>query len=189
MKRHYLWPLVVLCSAALASLALLGTSRLQGGTGEIELLSAGSGDYFFFRLELVGQDVGDYGECFGLGSSNEIKEDTTQMGGLIVRQKTPGVLEWHNITLKRNGPSDVRVASWRKALETGDLKAAIRNGAIVMYKAASSEPVARWEFRNGWVASLRLDGAVEELTIVHEGLERMGVPSPTTIPASRSRTS
>jgi hypothetical protein len=111
MKRHYRWPVVILCGAALTSLALVGTARLQGGTGDIEMLSAGAGDYFFFRLELAGVAAGDYSECFGLGSSNEIEEEVTQVGGVVVKQKTPGLLEWQNITLKRNSPSDVRVAS------------------------------------------------------------------------------
>jgi len=188
MKRHYLWPLVILCSAGLSSLVLVRATRLQGETANTELLSPGSGDFFFFRLELAGDAVGDYSECLGLGSSNEVLEDLPATNAVVpIKRKTPGALEWHNITLKRNSPSDVRVASWRKAMETGDLTTAVRNGAIIMFRVGSAEPIARWEFRGGWVATLRFDGSMEELTIVHEGLDRVG--SASSVPAARSRTS
>jgi phage tail-like protein len=172
----------------LTSLALVGTSRLRGETVSIEPPTAGPSDSFFFRLELAGQELGDYSECFGLGSSNEIVEDVPPTdAGIPIKRKTPGALEWHNITLKRSSPSDLMVAAWRKAMETGNLKGAMRDGAIVMFKVGSPEPVARWEFRAGWVASLRFDGSMEELIIVHEGLDRVAAPSDA--PRSRSRTS
>ena len=145
--------------------------------------SASPAGPFFFRLELDGKEVADFSECSGLGSSNEIVEDIAQMDPSVgVIRKTPGALEWHNITLKRTapmGPSGMAVWSWRKAMEDGDLKGAIRNGAITL---GGIDPpvglVARWRFRNGWVAALSFDGSVEEMTIIHEGLERADITEP-----------
>jgi hypothetical protein len=162
MKRHYVWAVVLMGSAGLTSLALVGTSRLRGETTSTEPPVVEASDSFFFRLELEHSDAGDYDECFGLGSSNEIVEDVPPTdAGIPVKHKTPGALEWHNITLRRNSPGDVRVASWRKALEDGDINSATLDGAIVLFKVGTTEPVARWEFRKGWLASLRFDGSME----------------------------
>jgi len=188
MKRHYVWAVVLMGSAGLTSLALVGTSRLRGETTSVEPPAAEASDSYFFRLELAGQEVGDYSECFGLGSSNEIVEDVPPTdAGIPVKHKTPGTLEWHNITLKRSSPGDLMVAAWRKDMESGDLTKAIRDGAVVMFKVGTTEPVARWEFRRGWAVSLRFDGSMEELTIVHEGLDRVATPSDK--PRYRMRTS
>jgi len=161
----------------LISSVLVNDSRLCGQNGDIAVLSAEPSDSFIFQLELSGQVVAEYTECFGLGSSNEIEETVIRTSGGGIKQKTPGVLEWHNITLKRVGPSSGQVwSSWRKAVEDGKLNAAIQNGAIIMFKSGSSEPLARWEFTHAWPASLTIEGSAEVLTIVHEGIVRI-VPS------------
>jgi len=165
---------MILCGAVLISLVLVGDTRLRGQDGDTAALSTEPSDSFIFKLELEGQVVAEYTECFGLGSSNEIEETVVQTNAGRVKQKTPGVLEWHNITLKRLGPSSDQVWSlWREPVEDGKLNAAIQNGAIIMCKAASSEPLARWNFSHGWPASLTIEGSVEELIIVHDGLQRV----------------
>ncbi len=90
----------------------------------------------------------------------------------MVKEKAPGALEWPAITLRRSTPSDAQVWLWRKALEDGKLDEAIRDGALVMLQAGYSEPIARWSFTRGWPARLTIEGTVEELVIVHEGLKR-----------------
>jgi phage tail-like protein len=115
-----------------------------------------------------------------------VQEELSQTsGGVTVKRRTPGVLEWRNIQLKRTTPSDLVVVSWRKAIEIGNLDSGVRDGAIVMVNAESGEPLARWEFHNAWVASLVFDGSVEELTIVHERLERAATPSDKPLPQTR----
>jgi len=174
MKRKYLWPLIILCAAVLISLALVRDTRVQGQGGADAPLSPVDPNSFVFRLELDGEEVGEYTECFGLGSSNEIETTVVQTKNGAVVQKTRGALEWHNITLKRVGPSSAQIwSSWRKAVEEGRLNEAIQNGAIVMSKTGSSEALARWNFTGAWPSSLLIEGSAEELTIVHEGLERV----------------
>jgi phage tail-like protein len=178
MKRTYLWPVIILCAGVLISLTLVADSRLCGQNADIAALSAEPSDSFVFQLELGGQVVAEYTECFGLGSSNEIEEAVIQTNAGAVKQKTPGALEWHNITLKRIGPSSDQVwSSWRKAMEDGKPDEATRNGAIIMSKSGSSEPLARWNLTHAWPASLTIQGSAEELTIVHQGLERVGASS------------
>jgi len=167
MRRTYVWPLVIVCSTVLIALALEGNGRLWGQDIDVAALLEESPGSFLFQLELAGQEAADYSECSGLGSGNELEENLVQTAaGIIAKQKTPGALEWHNIVLKRVGPSGVQVWGWRKAMEDGRPTEAIRDGAIVMYQAGSSQPLARWEFNDGWAARLTLDGSVEELTIV-----------------------
>jgi phage tail-like protein len=186
MRRKYSWSLIVISSVALITLAVVGEGRLWGQKLDIESLSVAGSNFFIFLLELEGQQMESYSECSGLGSSNDVEQETAVTdAGVVLTQKTPGVLQWHNITLRRTSPSDVKVWQWRKAMEDGDLNQAIRDGAIVMFRAGSLEPFAQWSFRNGWAARLSFDGSVEELTIVHEGLERVGAGSGSVLPPPR----
>jgi phage tail-like protein len=68
---------------------------------------------------------------------------------------------------------------WRKEVEDGKVDKARRNGTIKVYDR-NNTPVAEWTFVKGWPSnlsgpSLGADSnevAVEELTIVHEGIVR-----------------
>jgi phage tail-like protein len=184
MKRKYIWPIII-CSVVLISLALLGNLRLWGQSVNVESLSAVSSGSIYFHLQIDGLGIVEiYNTCSGLGSSNVIDADIIRTGDVAVR-KIPGILEWHDITLKRTYPSDARIWSWRKAMENGNLNEAIRDGVIVMFRAGSSEPVAQWRFTNGWVASLSFNGSEEELIIVHEGIERLTVTYSPSVPTRR----
>jgi phage tail-like protein len=182
MKRKYIWPIII-CSVVLISLVLFGNLRLWGQSINLESLSAVPSGSIYFHLQIDGLGIVEiYNTCSGLGSSNDINED---YDGSVFIKKTPGMLRWNNITLKRTYPSDTMIWSWRKAMEDGNPNDAIRDGVIVMFRAGSSEPVAQWRFTNGWVASLIFNGSEEELIIVHEGLERF--PSSTEVPGVPSR--
>jgi phage tail-like protein len=172
MRRTYLWPLMILCGTILISLALVADTRSRGQDGDIMVPLAEASDSFVFQLELGGEVVAEYTECFGLGSSNEIKEEVIQTGVAEAVKKTPGPLEWHNITLKRAGVSHEKVWEWREAMAEGKLDEAITDGAIVMRRAGSSEEISRWTFAKGWPGGLTIEGSNEELTIVHGGLHR-----------------
>jgi len=181
MERKYSWALIVLSVAIAGSVALNGPSRLWGQRVEVE-----AAEPYVFVLLLGEQAVGEYAECRGLGSRNDIDAITSVAGpGIVVAEKTPGRLWWNDITLTRIGPSDPPVWEWRRAMEDLSFGPAIRDGAILMYRAGAAEPVAQWRFESGWAASLVLNGAVEELTIVHAGLERVGVGGGAVRPPAR----
>jgi phage tail-like protein len=177
MRRTYLWPVIILCAAALISLSLFDGSRLHGDNGSAAPLSAEPSDSFVFELRFGGEIVAEYTECLGLGSSNQIEEAVIQTDAGGVKQKTPGVLEWHNVTLKRTGVSEEKVWEWRAATVDGHLDEAVKDAALVMFSADSSRPLAQWELHRAWVASLTIEGPREVLTIVHEGVRRV-FPSP-----------
>ena len=183
MKRRYIWPIIIICSVVLFLLTLVNAPRIWGQNVDIQPLADLSSDSVYFHLQIDGLGiVEEYNACSGLGSSSGIYQDYRRS---IFIEKTPGMHEWHNITLKRTYPSDTRIWSWRKALEEGNPNEAFRDGIIVMLRAGSSEPLAQWRFTNGWVASLIFNGSEEELIIVHEGLERF--PFSTEVPGVPSR--
>jgi hypothetical protein len=141
---------------------------------DVELVSHVS--YYRFELKLGDNNVVEiYDECYGLGSSNEIIEETvTTDDGNSVIIATPGPLRWHPIHLKRIGPSSGAVWHWwREAMVNNNTEEAFRDGTITMFSAFSTDPIARWAFRQGWAASLQINGNAEELIIVHEGLKRV----------------
>ena len=174
MKRHTFRAAAIIGSLTLISLALVGNVRVRAQNTLTGLLSDDAPGVFLFQLELEGQLVGEYTECTGLGSSNDVETSVVQTeDGLDVREKTPGALEWRTITLKRRGLSESNVWAWRQGMEAGNLDSAIRDGAIRVLYRDSSERLARWEFKNGWPAGLTVSEQGEELVIVHEGLGRV----------------
>jgi phage tail-like protein len=178
MGRKHSSIYILIGAVAVFSLILVGNGRLRGQMAGTSVTSATEPNSYIFQLELDGAVVAEYTECSGLGSGNDIQENVVAgNAGAAVIHKTPGALRWPNITLRRNGLSGANVWSWREAMVVGNSDAAVRDGAVVMLETGSLEPLARWQFRRGWVASLTLEGSVEELTIVHEGLERVATSS------------
>ncbi len=138
------------------------------------------GGYQFY-LELDGITEALFRECSGLSSESQVMEayHATKEGKQVLK-KYPGPLKWGDITLKRGLTSDTNLWAWRKEVEEGKVESARKNGSVVVYDQANTE-VARWNFVNAWPSkisgpSLSAGGneiAVEEITIVHEGLERI----------------
>lgn len=172
MKHKYSSIHIFICSALILALVVIGNIRLSAQSNDPIVTMDGDSTSYIFELQLDGVAVAEYDECSGLGSSNDILETETgpDAGGTVI-VKTPGVFRWSDITLRRTGVIDEAVWAWRKATQNSDAEQAFRDGAIVMRTADGNSEVARWTFKQGWAASLNLNGLVEELTIVHEGLE------------------
>lgn len=121
-------------------------------------------------------------EMGGLGSETEVTDHKVMADGTKtpVIRKIPGRLKWGDITLKRGVTANMDFYKWRKMVEDGDVSSARCNGTIVMLDQTGGD-IAKWEFEAGWPSkisgpSLKSDSndiAVEELTIVHEGITRM----------------
>ncbi|HEY4721214.1 MAG TPA: phage tail protein [Anaerolineae bacterium] len=135
---------------------------------------------YHFHVEIDGITQAQFKECGGLGSSSDVVEYKESVKGVTVYRKQPGALKWSDITLKR-GISDVmELWTWRKQIEQGKIAEARKNGSIVLYDQADKE-IARWNFKDGWPSklsgpSVKADSsevAIEELTITHEGMERV----------------
>ena len=136
---------------------------------------------YHFHVEIDGISQAQFRECTGLDSESEIIEykEAGKDGQTIIR-KQPGALKWSNIVLKRGITDIMELWEWRKLVEQGKVKDARKSGSVVLY-SQSNEEVARWNFAEGWPAKItgpqaKADAnevAIEELTIAHEGLERV----------------
>ncbi len=136
---------------------------------------------FNFGLELEGGGTGYFTEVGGLGSETEVSEHAviSETGQQIIR-KVPGRLKWGDISLKRGITDAMDIWEWRKKVEDGDVAGARTNISIVMFDQAGEE-VARWNAMNAWPS--KIDGpslsassndiVIEELTIVHDYIERV----------------
>jgi len=183
MRRRYFWPLLLACSLALITLALAGEGQKADPTAPAE---AAPGP-FVYVLETDGQLIGEFTSCVGLGSSNEIEEQTAiTTNGQIVTKAGFGALQWPPIRLRREGPGDVAVWQWRKMVESMGLNAPPRTGHISMYTAGSTQSLAVWSFQKAWPVRLVCDEGRLELVIIHDGLSLAGT-EPATRTAGRTR--
>lgn len=133
-----------------------------------------------FAIEVSGIIAGYFTEASGLGSENDVVEHkVTGKDGKEIVRKIPGRLKWGDITLKRGITTNMDFWDWRRMVEQGNVAKARKNGSIMMYDQEGSE-VARWNFTAGWpskvsgpsVNTTSNEVGIEELTIVHEGIER-----------------
>jgi phage tail-like protein len=142
-----------------------------------------------FYLELDGTQIGSFRECSGLEVEVEIIEskETDATGKMVIR-KIPGANKYTPVTLKKGQTSDQ--ALW-KAFEgslgsqsiagkrPGGFKR--KTGAIIIKDVTGQQEVARYSFTEAWISKYKggeLNAtsnslAIEEVTIVHEGLVRV----------------
>ena len=136
---------------------------------------------FSYALDLGGKVKGYFTECSGLGSEHDVVEHKVvdEKGRQMIKM-VPGRIKWDKITLKRGITDAKDIWDWRKKVEDGQVEDARIDGSIIMMDQ-ELKPVARWNFEGGWpskVSGPQLKSAsneigVEELTIVHQGLERV----------------
>ena len=137
---------------------------------------------FKFGLEFDGVLSGYFTQVGGIGSETEVIEQkvvNAETGESIIFQ-IPGRLTWTPVTLKRGVTSNKDVWTWRQKVVEGKIIDARKNCSIVAYSQDQKE-VARWNFVNAWpskVVGPEMDSGstnylIEDMTIVHEGVERV----------------
>jgi phage tail-like protein len=135
---------------------------------------------FSFGVELDGIDVAQFKEAAGFESTTEAIFYKECNAGRIVYRKTAGLHEWADVTLKRALSSSMSFWEWRKQVLDGQIDQARRDCSIVLYDPTGTE-VVRYNLREAWISRWKgpdLDAessaiALEEVTIVHTGLERV----------------
>ncbi len=137
----------------------------------------------FFNVEFGTNLKGSFMEAKGFGSSSEVQElkQNLQSGKLVII-KTPGLLKWTDITLKKGLTDSLELWAWFKKVQQGKMQEARVNGTITLHNEQGAA-VAKFEFTNAWPTaivgpSLTSDGneiGVEEITITHEGYKRVKV--------------
>lgn len=136
---------------------------------------------FRYGLEVSGKLSGYFTNVSGIGSESEVitHKIVDEHGKPVIRQ-IPGRLTWTPITLKRGVTDMMDVWEWRQMVVDGKIDDARVNASIIAYSQDGQE-VARWNLENAWpskVSGPEMDAGstnylVEEITIVHEGLERV----------------
>ena len=134
-----------------------------------------------FALDVDGVVSAFFSAASGFNNASEVvTHHAVDASGRSVVHKIPGDPVWDDITLSRGITDDKALWDWRQKVLDGDVGGARANGSVIMYNQ-SGEEVARFNFTNGWPSSwkgpdLGADDqtiAVEEITITHEGLERV----------------
>ena len=134
-----------------------------------------------FSLDVDGVVSAFFKEATGFNNSSEvITHQGVDNKGRAVIQKIPGDLTWDDITLRRGITDDSALWEWRQKVINGNVAEARANDSVIMYNQANEE-MARFNFVNGWpsgwkgpdVNSEDQAVAIEEITIAHEGLERV----------------
>jgi phage tail-like protein len=134
-----------------------------------------------FQFSLTVDDVtGYFTEVSGIGSENAVAtHKVVNETAHEVTIQVPGRVEWGEITFKRGLTADDQFWLWREQVILGDTEGARRDVLIEMYDRAYVQVVS-WTCVNAWpsklsgptIAADSNDFAIEELTIVHEGLYR-----------------
>ncbi len=134
-----------------------------------------------FALDVDGVVSAFFASASGFNNSSEVvTHQAVDASGKSVIQKIPGDLTWDDLTLTRGITDDSALWDWRQKVIDGDVVGARANGSVIMYNQAGEE-VARFNFTNGWPSSWKGPDvssedqavAIEEITIAHEGLERV----------------
>ena len=166
-----------MCLSILAvALTLLALAQPAAAQREDPLVA------FKFGLEIEGKLAAFFISASGIGSESEVVEHavTDPQSGETIIQKVPGRLIWLDITLTRGMTSSMEISAWRQLVVDGQIADARTNCSIIAY-AQDNQEVARWNITNAWpkrVTEPFFDGSntthmVEEVIIVHEGVERV----------------
>lgn len=135
---------------------------------------------FSYHVEIDGVNVAQFKEAAGFESTTEAIFYKEATEGKIVYRKTAGLVEWADVTLKSAISSSMAFWEWRKQVINGQMEEARRECSIMLYDPTGEE-VVRYNLKDAWISKWKgpdLDAdnagvALEEVTIVHTGLDRV----------------
>jgi len=134
---------------------------------------------YAYQVDVDGVVLAQFKEASGLGTEvSVIEQIENKPGGIPVTLKLPGIAKWSDITLKRGVSDDPGWWEWIKQVQEGKIDAARRNASIVLFSYERGEKL-RFNLQGCWPSKLSLSAlqaggteiAMEEVTIVHQGLE------------------
>ena len=188
MKRNLSWSLLVVGGVVLTALALVGDGRLWGqkADGDEELSLAAS--YAVYTLDLGGDLMGNFTNCSGLGSANELDSGTVVLpSGMMALRSAPGLLQPYHVTLQGQEPGSVSLWQWRRTMDNGGFDAALREARITMYDTRFAEPVATWILHRVWPAKVMFNEGKLEVELAYEGVEMVTPGGGATVPKGRTK--
>jgi phage tail-like protein len=134
------------------------------------------GNYHFI-LEIEGITRGSFAEVTGGDSTVDVIEHR-EGGDLLTPRKLPGMTKHGNLVLRWGLTPDLELYEWHREVVRGEIRR--RSGSVVALDSRRQE-VARWNFVNAWPSKYDMpdfnaegnDVAVENVELVHEGIERV----------------
>lgn len=145
---------------------------------------------FTFKVDVNGL-TGYFTSVDGLGSENEVTVGKfITPDGKEIQGKVPGRLTWGDVTFKRGISNDMGMWEWREKVVQGKMSEA-RTAVTITLLDRAYAPVITWNMQNAWPSKITAqslssesnDYAIEEMTVVHEGITREGVAG---MPANRA---
>lgn len=138
-----------------------------------------SGGSAHYGLSCGTVSLNNIGAIENLSSQNAV---VTQING-ETQIKTPGELNWRDVTLRRPVDNSVSIWEWRKQVITGKVDA-VRKSCSIYFFDKDGTTVAQWDLERVWPSGLRwetvqkADGTSvdqEVLVLTTEGLSRVAV--------------
>ena len=128
-----------------------------------------------FRVEIVGITTASFSQVQGLEASIDVIEYRAGNSALNM-EKLPGLFKTADVILKRGLTLDLSLWNWIRSAMTGNL---IRTVVLITLLDQSDKPVLIWNLNNAWpkkwtgptLNAGSSEVAMEELVIVHEGIE------------------
>ena len=129
-----------------------------------------------FRVEIQGVTAGFFSQVQGLEVSIDVVEYRPGDAKLSNEQKLPGLSKTADVTLKRGLTRDLSLWNWIRDAINGTLN---RTNVAITLLDHTEQAVLVWKLRNAWPSKWTgpalnagsSDIAMEELVLVHEGLE------------------
>jgi phage tail-like protein len=130
-----------------------------------------------FGLEVDGVSVSMLTEVVGLGWERDVIE-VREGGDPDTTRRVPGRMKPGEVTVRRGLTTDLGFEQWmRDPVPVGQPR---RSVSLALFDS-QGRAVARYHLENAWPSKLEVTGlrsggteiAVESLTLVHEGLERV----------------
>jgi phage tail-like protein len=129
-----------------------------------------------FRVEIQGIGSASFCQVQGLEVSIDVVEYRAGDAKVNTEQKLPGLFKTSDVTLKRGLTRDLSLWNWVNTAINGSVN---RSDVAITLLDATEQPVLVWRLRNAWPSkwvgpslnATSSDVAMEELVLVHEGLE------------------
>jgi phage tail-like protein len=133
---------------------------------------------FRFLVQVDGIIQGGFSEVT-IPDSSQAPIEYREGNEIPTVRKLPGLIKYANVSLKRGTTDSLEFYSWRKLVEDGKMKKAMKSMAVIVLDDEGKEK-ARWEFTNAWPtkydsSDLKATGneiLIETLEIAHEGMTR-----------------
>ena len=134
-----------------------------------------------FSLTVDGTDIGYFNKVSGLSIDiTPVETTATKDGTSYMKVNVPGRMSYGDIEFGRGLSTDKTLEEWVATVATGKVADARKNGSIDVIDTGTGQPMATFEFQNGWpsrwsgpsLSASADETAIESMTLVVEAITR-----------------